>query len=847
MRIETHPPAESSERNIILNPEVHDANGSSTEISVILDAPISVFNGTNPEPISTSTVKEILNGIQSGIYKEKVKWVRSALPDRAEYTRRKKNLPAVTFGCCVRYRGFEINPENPKSGPQNLVSVTQLIVMDLDHLGDKFESVRKTLQSDPSILICFKSPSSDGLKVIVYSPGIQTKEDHLRFYCAAERYFHEDYGLKIDPACKDLARLCYVSDDPDLYLNANACAFNIDIWTPTTIPRSETPIQPVIPSGPVEEWQRIYGHKVLESACQKIRQASPGDMHITRRDNARLVGGYVASGFIKESEAMAALEQAVKESKTTSPAEAMKTIQEGLRHGMQSPITIKKKQPALPPGLPQDWPEPEPLPDGLKPVEPFTDGLLPDRIRPWVMDISDRMQCPPDFPAVGAMIVLASLIGRKVGIFPKVHDVWFVIVNLWGLIVGRPSEMKTPVLNEITKPLKQLEVEAKKVFLEVEKEYEATKSRAKIQQELVMAKAKKELKSGKSTTLVDQLFLELDKSIGEFPTRKRYIVNDATVEKLGILLNENPNGLLLIRDEISGWLKTINRGDRPNDRAFYLEAWEGSGRYTYDRISRGTLDIESLCVSIIGCIQPGKLASIARAAIIGGNDDDGFIQRFQLAVYPDHKQQLYIVDRRPDNDARNNAFELMQQIAALPVPQAGQEVPGLHFSPEAQSLFYEWLTELENEIRGEDIHPVMESHLAKYRSLIPSLALICHLADSMEMDLSLSVSLESLQKALGWYEYLKSHAERIYGMVMNGHTTGAKTILGKIAKGILTNPFKRRDIQRGSWTGLTEAEDIDGTLSMLEDYGYIRPVPLRPGQVGGRPSIEYHIHPSFRK
>jgi putative DNA primase/helicase len=828
MRIENHPQTEPSESNFILNPQVHGENEASTEINAILDVPISVFNGTNPEPISTSTVKEILNGIQSGIYQEKIKWVRSALPDRAEYTRRKKTLPAVTFGCCVRYRGLEINPQNPKSGPQNLISVTQLIILDLDHLGDKFESIRKTLQSDPNILACFKSPGGDGLKVIVYSPGIQTKEDHLRFYYAAERYFRETYDLNIDPACKDLARLCYVSDDPDLYLNPNTSAFNIDVWTPTAIPRSETRIQPVIPSSQVEEWQRIYGRKVLESACQKIRQASLGEMHITRRDNARLVGGYVASAFIKESEALEALEQAVKDSNTTSPAEAMKTIQEGLRHGMQSPIFIEKRQPAIA----ENWPEPDPLPVGLKSVEPFTYGLLPDRIRPWVMDISDRMQCPPDFPAVGAMIVLASLIGRKVGIYPKVHDVWFVIVNLWGLFVGRPAEMKTPVLNEITKPLKQLEVEAKKVFLEAEKEYDVVTQRAKIQQELVMAEAKKELKSGKSTAVVDQLFLDLDKSIGEPPTRKRYIVNDATVEKLGILLNENPNGLLLIRDEISGWLKTINRGDRPNDRAFYLEAWEGSGRYTYDRISRGTLDIESLCVSIIGSIQPGKLASIARAAIIGGNADDGFIQRFQLAVYPDHKQQLYIVDRRPDKDARNNAFELMQQIAGLPVPDAGQEVPGLHFSPEAQVLFYECLTELENEIRGEDIHPVMESHLAKYRSLIPSLALICHLANSIEIDLSLPVSLESLQKALGWYEYLKSHAERIYGMVMNGHTTGAKTILGKIAKGILSNPFKRRDIQRGNWAGLTEPEDIDGALSILEDYGYVQPVPHRPTPLG---------------
>jgi hypothetical protein len=83
-------------------------------------------------------------------------------------------------------------------------------------------------------------------------------------------------------------------------------------------------------------------------------------------------------------------------------------------------------------------------------------------------------------------------------------------------------------------------------------------------------------------------------------------------------------------------------------------------------------------------------------------------------------------------------------------------------------------------------------------------------------------------------------------MIIHGHTAGAKNILGKIAKGLLTNPFKRRDIQRGCWAGLTEPEDIDGALSVLEDYGYIRSVNQRPGHLGGRPTIEYHIHPKFR-
>src|SRR4029453_7681695 len=82
---------------------------------------------------------------------------------------------------------------------------------------------------------------------------------------------------------------------------------------------------------------------------------------------------------------------------------------------------------------------------------------------------------------------------------------------------------------------------------------------------------------------------------GTAPVQTRYIVNDPTVEKLGELLNENPNGLLLFRDELTGWLRMLDRDGHESDRSFYLEAWNGTNSYTYDRIGRGTLPIKAAC------------------------------------------------------------------------------------------------------------------------------------------------------------------------------------------------------------------------------------------------------------
>ena len=113
----------------------------------------------------------------------------------------------------------------------------------------------------------------------------------------------------------------------------------------------------------------------------------------------------------------------------------------------------------------------------LSPVPAFAADLLPDAMRPWVEDIAERMQCPLDFPAVGAMIALAGAVGRRVGIRPKLRDSWMVVPNLWGLLIGRPGIMKSPPLKEVLKPVHRLEIRAAEEYA---KEMLAYKARAMV-------------------------------------------------------------------------------------------------------------------------------------------------------------------------------------------------------------------------------------------------------------------------------------------------------------------------------------------------------------------------------
>lgn len=497
------------------------------------------------------------------------------------------------------------------------------------------------------------------------------------------------------------------------------------------------------------------------------------------------------------------------------------------------------------------WPEPEELPGGLLPVPAMQPVMIPEPVRPWLTDITERMQCPLEFPAVGAMVSEAGVVGRRVGIRPKRHDDWLVIPNLWGGIVGRPGILKTPALMETMKPLNRLVADARTTYETECQTFVAQCMVIEAQKEALQKSIKEAIKNEENpkelTRRVQQQLEELQKQSSP-PTLTRYIVNDPTVEKLGILLNENPNGLLLFRDELTGWLRTLDREGHENDRSFYLEAWDGKNPYTYDRVGRGTLHISAACVSVLGGIQPGPLGHYLRAAVKGGSGDDGLIQRFQLLVYPDDTQGWKNVDRWPNTEAKNRAFTIFQKLAALKPTDVGatigegEDVPFLRFSPAAQGLFEEWRTDLEAKIRSPDEHPVLEAHLSKYRSLMPALALLFHLVKVVDGAPSEGVSEDAAKAAAGWCDFLETHARRIYQCVTQHGLSAARVLARRIQKRDLQSPFTARDVYRNEWSGLSSPEEVRAATEILEDLNWLRSESV---MTAGRKKLQYHINPHF--
>ncbi len=123
----------------------------------------------------------------------------------------------------------------------------------------------------------------------------------------------------------------------------------------------------------------------------------------------------------------------------------------------------------------------------------------------------------------------------------------------------------------------------------------------------------------------------------------------------------------------SGHSRTSVYHEREPDRAFFLEAWNGCGGVTSDRIGRGTVHVDNLCVSLLGGIQPAKLLAYLYQAA-SELENDGLIQRVQLLVYPDEPATWQLVDEYPDLGFNLTSYflNLFFQIA---VGNIGQTTP----------------------------------------------------------------------------------------------------------------------------------------------------------------------------
>jgi Protein of unknown function (DUF3987) len=499
------------------------------------------------------------------------------------------------------------------------------------------------------------------------------------------------------------------------------------------------------------------------------------------------------------------------------------------------------------------WPERQPLPAERPEAPSLPPEMIPGPLRVWLEGVASRACVPLEMIAVPAIIAASGIIGRSVFIKPRAFSDWSVTPNLWGAVVAPPGSMKSDLIAEALRPVSRLEAKAREAFQRSQLEAETDRDVL----EAGMGEAKRKARKNPDTARADLLRLKGELQALEAVPEKRYSTQDATVEKLGELLRDNPRGVILNRDELASWLASLDREDSATARGFFLSAWNGSTGYTFDRIGRGTVHIPAACVSVIGGIQPGPLESVFNGLRRDPTKSDGLLQRFQVIVWPDGLPDWIAPSQWPDGEARARAFRIFEHLDALEfkAPDSGDLEPQeIKFSDRAGQAFTVWADALEHRLRGPDLakHPHFHSHVSKYRSLAPSLAVVFQLIDQADTlgegqgftthgDNLEPVSLENLELALEWVEWLELHAKKVYGSELNGEALAAHALARKITQGAQVDGQTVRELGRKQWAGLND-DRLELAVNVLEGLGWLR---FETQETNGKPRDEVRLHPDL--
>ncbi len=296
-------------------------------------------------------------------------------------------------------------------------------------------------------------------------------------------------------------------------------------------------------------------------------------------------------------------------------------------------------------------------------------------------------------------------------------------------------------------------------------------------------------------------------------------------------------------DEYAGLLSGFSKKGRETERTTLLEAFNGNLSIRVDRLSRDDDYVEKAAVSMLGSIQPGVLNKYIFKSQRSGDGDDGFIERHQCMVYPELSEEFEYIDIKIPIEKSARIRNVVDKLVGL--PDIIKDSLVLKFSDESQKLFIEWYESLFKKVRKKrEITTKHLSHLGKYNSFMPSLALIFHICDCIDRNIDIldsTISKESTKLAIRWCEILEEHAIKIYGESDCKELVSAHTFLEKILNGELRQGYPVRQIYRRGMANLSTHSDVKNALKILEQHNIAREEKIYGTR--GAPSYILDINP----
>jgi hypothetical protein len=441
--------------------------------------------------------------------------------------------------------------------------------------------------------------------------------------------------------------------------------------------------------------------------------------------------------------------------------------------------------------------------------------LVPAGIRDYVVSTAAHLSVPVEAVAVSAVAAISGVIGRTYAMVPHgAGDTWRVIPNLWSLVIAPPGFKKSAILKSVSAPMQSIEDFS-------HNEYERRKEMSDREIALIddEIQAIKKLKP----VNIDKL-KELRRRRESLQVSKaHFLLTHSTPARLAQLLSKNPRGLVLKADEAADVLSLLMKSGHETELSLYLGAWNGDESFTFEKMSGQEVRIKNACLAFLGTIQPGALEELLS---ISAFTNRGLLQRFQLMVKCESVAFSGEVERVVGKEQYEKIILLTNSIHKT----TKMLDVAVTFDNEAQKIWKDWYKAFQDMLLGDDIasNESYHSHMSKFASLIPALALIFRTiavaTAASQPFLPIEVDADALVLAIAWAEYLNVHAKQIYGYKPKHEqiSDAGIALMGKIRSGQVTDRMTFRTISRRCWKSLKDERDIEEATSELTRLGWLR-------------------------
>jgi hypothetical protein len=488
-------------------------------------------------------------------------------------------------------------------------------------------------------------------------------------------------------------------------------------------------------------------------------------------------------------------------------------------------------------GTSNGWGPVIPLPK-MPPVPPFPVHVFHRKIAAYWEAAAAALSVPIDYVAVPGLTLLGAAVGRSRAV--SVKSSYSAMPCFWSAVLAPPGSLKSPSLNIARAPLMRAEAKWIDQHREAVGIFDVEMDRYNLA-----------MKTWKADCIGEP------PAKPRRPTLRQATLDDATVEAVGKILNDNPRGVVMVKDELIAFVKALNQYRKGADREFYLSAWAGAPT----KVSRsgkheeGPLFIPHPFIGITGMMCPDLFAELRGENHRGTANADGFLDRFLLS-FPDPPRAVAESYETIPPEVEAGYVEVfldllgMDLVSEADSPTSTRHRPFFislsHAGQLAWTEFTGLMAEKMNAMDEFDPFKGVLSKIRGYGARFSALLWCCGRACG-DIEQDRLIEPEIITGAHELTHYFEKHAARCWGRGWDDATTRVtRRLLEWLGRNPSIETFKRNE----AYQALKDDRDVrtaDVLISVFKlatDHNFIQPNIITDPRPG-RPAETYCVNPDW--